>query len=340
MRLIASRPSRLYCNACEEVYGLPQGGAIKLYKELSCPLDGFQLLLFSLGGADGKVRRRSCPPAREPTQPGLWGYVVGWAPPHPPPPPPSHPCCCKRACPAEHRALPLLLQPPPRLHGGRGAGGRRRRGRQGRNGLLAVPAPHLPPLGALLTGGHGMHQHVALPPPGPPAPSSLAKAATLPPHPRPGPAAGPHGRCAVPRLRGRQPRHPGARPCGRPRLAPRLLPLFLPGLPAQEPAQRSRRARHVRGGAPAGCRRPGLPPACPEQPHNLRRGTSVPTMRSGARLCCASALTRRCPHSCPLRPCAPPALPGLRVAAAGPGLEEGPLAAGGRRHPAQRLRGV
>jgi DNA topoisomerase-3 len=36
------------------VYNLPQGGAIKLYKELACPLDGFQLLLFSLGGADGK----------------------------------------------------------------------------------------------------------------------------------------------------------------------------------------------------------------------------------------------------------------------------------------------
>jgi hypothetical protein len=32
-----------------------QGGAIKLYKELACPLDGFQLVLFSLGGADGKT---------------------------------------------------------------------------------------------------------------------------------------------------------------------------------------------------------------------------------------------------------------------------------------------
>lgn len=33
----------------------PQGGSIKLYKELACPLDGFQLVLFSLGGADGKT---------------------------------------------------------------------------------------------------------------------------------------------------------------------------------------------------------------------------------------------------------------------------------------------
>ena len=33
----------------------PQGGSLKLYKELACPLDGFQLLLFSLGGPDGKT---------------------------------------------------------------------------------------------------------------------------------------------------------------------------------------------------------------------------------------------------------------------------------------------
>lgn len=55
MKLIASRPSRLYCPGCEEVYAVPQGGTIKLYKELTCPLDGFQLVLFSLGGADGKT---------------------------------------------------------------------------------------------------------------------------------------------------------------------------------------------------------------------------------------------------------------------------------------------
>lgn len=32
MKYIASRPARLYCNTCEELYNLPQGGAIKLYK--------------------------------------------------------------------------------------------------------------------------------------------------------------------------------------------------------------------------------------------------------------------------------------------------------------------
>lgn len=54
MKLIPSRPSRLYCSTCEEVYAMPQGGSIKLYKELTCPLDDFQLVLFSLGGSDGK----------------------------------------------------------------------------------------------------------------------------------------------------------------------------------------------------------------------------------------------------------------------------------------------
>lgn len=54
MKLIPSRPSRLYCSTCEDVYALPQGGSIKLYKELTCPLDDFQIVLFSLGGSDGK----------------------------------------------------------------------------------------------------------------------------------------------------------------------------------------------------------------------------------------------------------------------------------------------
>ncbi len=32
MKLITSRPMRLFCPTCEEVYALPQGGSIKLYK--------------------------------------------------------------------------------------------------------------------------------------------------------------------------------------------------------------------------------------------------------------------------------------------------------------------
>jgi len=55
MKYIASRPSRLYCPTCEELFDVPQGGNIKLYKGLACPLDGFEMLLFSLQGADGKT---------------------------------------------------------------------------------------------------------------------------------------------------------------------------------------------------------------------------------------------------------------------------------------------
>ncbi|XP_057429200.1 DNA topoisomerase 3-beta isoform X2 [Lotus japonicus] len=53
MKYISAQPSRLYCGICEEVYYLPQKGTIKLYKELSCPLDNFELLLCSMG-PDGK----------------------------------------------------------------------------------------------------------------------------------------------------------------------------------------------------------------------------------------------------------------------------------------------
>ncbi|XP_042064078.1 DNA topoisomerase 3-beta isoform X2 [Salvia splendens] len=54
MKLIASQPSRLYCGTCEEIYYTPQKGTIKLYKELTCPLDNFELLIFSLPGPEGK----------------------------------------------------------------------------------------------------------------------------------------------------------------------------------------------------------------------------------------------------------------------------------------------
>ncbi|TXG72933.1 hypothetical protein EZV62_001512 [Acer yangbiense] len=54
MKYISSQPSRLYCGTCEEVYNLPQRGTIKLYKELTCPLDNFELLIFSMAGPEGK----------------------------------------------------------------------------------------------------------------------------------------------------------------------------------------------------------------------------------------------------------------------------------------------
>jgi len=49
MKYIPLKPTRLYCPTCEETYSLPQNGTIKLYKELTCPLDGFELVLFSFG---------------------------------------------------------------------------------------------------------------------------------------------------------------------------------------------------------------------------------------------------------------------------------------------------
>ncbi|CDP10274.1 unnamed protein product [Coffea canephora] len=54
MKYIAMQPSRLYCGTCEEVYYVPQKGTIKLYKELTCPLDNFELLIFSMPGPEGK----------------------------------------------------------------------------------------------------------------------------------------------------------------------------------------------------------------------------------------------------------------------------------------------
>ncbi|OVA12979.1 DNA topoisomerase [Macleaya cordata] len=54
MKYISIQPSRLYCGTCEDVYYLPQKGTIKLYKELVCPLDNFELLIFSLAGPEAK----------------------------------------------------------------------------------------------------------------------------------------------------------------------------------------------------------------------------------------------------------------------------------------------
>jgi len=39
----------MFCPQCDEVYPLPQGANIKLYKEIKCPLDQFELVLVSFG---------------------------------------------------------------------------------------------------------------------------------------------------------------------------------------------------------------------------------------------------------------------------------------------------
>ncbi|CAF4968388.1 unnamed protein product [Rotaria sp. Silwood1] len=46
MKLIESRPSRLHCETCKETYNLPQNGTIKVFKELRCPLDEFELVQY------------------------------------------------------------------------------------------------------------------------------------------------------------------------------------------------------------------------------------------------------------------------------------------------------
>jgi DNA topoisomerase III len=55
MNLIDKKPVRLFCRHCDEAYGLPSAGTVKLYKELMCPLDGFELVLISHPGSGGKT---------------------------------------------------------------------------------------------------------------------------------------------------------------------------------------------------------------------------------------------------------------------------------------------
>ncbi|KAJ4460313.1 putative DNA topoisomerase 3-beta-1 [Paratrimastix pyriformis] len=49
MNLISTRPARLFCPTCDESYNMPGEGTIKLYKEIRCPLDGFELVVCSRG---------------------------------------------------------------------------------------------------------------------------------------------------------------------------------------------------------------------------------------------------------------------------------------------------
>ncbi len=48
MKLVSTKPQRLYCENCKDTYSLPQNGQIKLYRELKCPLDDFELLVDSV----------------------------------------------------------------------------------------------------------------------------------------------------------------------------------------------------------------------------------------------------------------------------------------------------
>jgi len=74
MNFIPLKPTRLYCQTCEETYALPQGGSIKLYKEIQCPLDNFELVLFSVG--PGQKSYPVCPYCYN--NPSLDGAQKGW----------------------------------------------------------------------------------------------------------------------------------------------------------------------------------------------------------------------------------------------------------------------
>lgn len=49
MKYVQTKPQRLHCPQCDETYNLPQNGTIKLFRELKCPLDDFELLCWTMG---------------------------------------------------------------------------------------------------------------------------------------------------------------------------------------------------------------------------------------------------------------------------------------------------
>ncbi|XP_047507915.1 DNA topoisomerase 3-beta-1 isoform X2 [Pieris napi] len=53
MRYIQAKPIRLHCSHCDDTYTLPQTGTVRIYRELKCPLDEFELLSWS-SGSKGK----------------------------------------------------------------------------------------------------------------------------------------------------------------------------------------------------------------------------------------------------------------------------------------------
>ncbi|XP_062944097.1 DNA topoisomerase 3-beta-1-like isoform X2 [Cynocephalus volans] len=53
LALLQTKPSHSHCSRCNDTYTLPQNDTIKLYKELRCPLDNFELVLW-FSGSQGK----------------------------------------------------------------------------------------------------------------------------------------------------------------------------------------------------------------------------------------------------------------------------------------------
>lgn len=53
IKLVETKPIRLHCVNCDETFAVPQNGIIREFHENRCPLDDYQLLMWS-GGAKGK----------------------------------------------------------------------------------------------------------------------------------------------------------------------------------------------------------------------------------------------------------------------------------------------
>ena len=49
LKLVETKPVRLHCSTCDETFAVPAGGVIKEFQENKCPLDDFQLLIWSAG---------------------------------------------------------------------------------------------------------------------------------------------------------------------------------------------------------------------------------------------------------------------------------------------------
>ncbi|CAD5215795.1 unnamed protein product [Bursaphelenchus xylophilus] len=63
MKLVDSRPQRLFCPNCNDTYALPTGknSQIRLHKERKCPLDDFELLYFHTPGGKLSDTYAFCP---------------------------------------------------------------------------------------------------------------------------------------------------------------------------------------------------------------------------------------------------------------------------------------
>jgi len=114
----AARPSRLYCPTCEDIYALPQGGAVKQYKGLACPLDGFELVLFSLSGAVSSKPQHAtnlqhcCMPNQLHSRPADGAQLIKLFPLAASGP--VTPCCClTRQDGTDVPVVPVVLQLPP-----------------------------------------------------------------------------------------------------------------------------------------------------------------------------------------------------------------------------------